>query len=166
VSAGARLWLSISARLGAAAAILAALPSLVEPSASTSTAVLAGAATAGALYGGLAVAPRLRSLGRARLAVAKAGIVCLRSASEEVIWRLLVLGALERAAGWPAALWLSTAGFAISHLPRGGEAVAVHAVTGTCFGVLYLATGRLAAPIAAHCLYNLLLLARSERDRR
>jgi membrane protease YdiL (CAAX protease family) len=166
VSAGARLWLSISARLAAAAAILAVLPRTVEPSASTSAAVLAGAATAGTLYCSLALAPRLRSLGRARLAVAKAGIVCLRSASEEVIWRLLVLGVLERAAGWPTALWVSTAGFAISHLPRGPKAVAVHGVTGTCFGVLYLATGRLAAPIAAHCLYNLLLLARSEHARR
>lgn len=165
MSAGARLWLSLSVRLAAAGATLFALPQLIEPAASTSAAVLVGAATAAGLYGGFAVAPRIRNLARARLAVAKVIVVCVRSASEEVIWRLLVLGALEQAAGWPAALWVSTVGFAISHLPRGREAVAVHGVTGACFGVLYLATGRIAAPIAAHCLYNVLLLARSEGER-
>ena len=39
----------------------------------------------------------------------------------------------------------------------------LHLSTGACFGGVYLATGSLAASVAAHWLYNILVSARVER---
>jgi ABC-2 type transport system ATP-binding protein len=86
-----------------------------------------------------------------RPATVVGGVLLVRAALEELFWRGLVLGAAARAIPATGALALSSACFAYAHRRR------VHVLTGGAFGALYLATGRLAAPIAAHGLYNLIV---------
>ena len=66
-----------------------------------------------------------------------------------------MLGELLRS-GPIVALAGSTLGFAFAHRARPG----LHLGTGAVFGGVYLATGALAACIAAHWTYNVLLLCR------
>ncbi len=95
-------------------------------------------------------------------ALAACAVLVVSAASEEVVWRRVVLGELLRA-GPLAALAGSTLGFALVHRTRQG----LHLGTGAAFGGLYLATGALAAAIAAHSSYNVLLLMLAEhRSRR
>jgi ABC-2 type transport system ATP-binding protein len=131
----------------------------------------AGAGVAGALFSGLARrAPTLRVPADRRLAIGvKGGYLTVRAASEEVIWRWWLLGSLDTAIGGLAALGVSTACFALTHArTQGLRGVAVHLVTGAAFGTVFLATGRLAAAVAAHAAYNLLvaLAVESEAARR
>jgi ABC-2 type transport system ATP-binding protein len=79
------------------------------------------------------------------------------AALEELFWRGLVLGALTLAAGAAGALALSSALFASVHRRR-----RLHLVTGAAFGGLYLATGRLLAPVVAHAAYNVLVCSAAE----
>ncbi|HEY2937262.1 MAG TPA: ATP-binding cassette domain-containing protein [Gaiellaceae bacterium] len=97
-------------------------------------------------------APRLQWPGSRRTAVV-GGVLFVRAALEELFWRGLVLGAVAGAIVAPGALALSSIGFAYAHRR------CRHAVSGGAFGALYLATGRLVAPIAAHGLYNLIVWA-------
>jgi membrane protease YdiL (CAAX protease family) len=94
-------------------------------------------------------------------ALAACAVLAAAAASEEIVWRRVVLGELL-AIGPLAALAGSTLGFALVHRAR----QAVHLGTGAAFGGLYLATGALAASIAAHWSYNVLLLTLAERRRR
>ena len=80
-------------------------------------------------------------------------MLVVAAAAEEVVWRRVVLGELLRA-GPLAALAGSTLGFALVHRTR----QSLHLGTGAAFGGLYLATGALAASIAAHWAYNVFLL--------
>jgi membrane protease YdiL (CAAX protease family) len=82
-------------------------------------------------------------------------------ASEEVVWRWGVLAGLAPRVGWGAALGLSTAGFAYRHTR--GEGLFAYLVLGGAFGGVFLATGRLAAAIAAHAGYNALAILRAGR---
>jgi membrane protease YdiL (CAAX protease family) len=77
----------------------------------------------------------------------------LLALDEEIIWRLVLLGELL-VFGAVAALSLSTVAFALAHRAR-----LLHLATGAAFGGLYLATGVLAASIAAHWVYNALVSA-------
>ncbi len=98
--------------------------------------------------------------GRAfRLPKARLAILGLAAVNEELLWRRLVLGGILPS-GALAALAVSTLGFALAHRAR----PALHLGTGATFGGLYLATGALAAPVAAHWAYNALLLAGLRRD--
>jgi membrane protease YdiL (CAAX protease family) len=83
------------------------------------------------------------------------------AASEEIVWRRVVLGELLRV-GPLAAVAGSTLGFALVHRTR----QTLHLGTGAAFGSLYLATGALAASIAAHWAYNVLLLTLAARRAR
>src|SRR5204862_2582016 len=94
--------------------------------------------------------PRPRWPGSRRTLVVGA-VLLARAGLEELFWRSLVLGAGVRAVPGPGALALSSAGFAYVHRRKR------HVLTGGAFGLLYLASGRLAAPIAAHGLYNVLV---------
>ena len=85
-------------------------------------------------------------------------LLVLAAASEEIVWRRVVLGELLRAGPLAAAAG-STLGFALVHRAR----QALHLGTGAAFAGLYLATGVLAAAIAAHFVYNVLLLTLAER---
>jgi membrane protease YdiL (CAAX protease family) len=145
-------------RLGLGTAVSAALLVALSPARPSlrldlPLAALAGAVAGVTLY--LAVARRrpLRPAG-----LTKAGLLALAATNEEVVWRRVVLGELLRA-GSLAAFAGSTLGFALVHRAR----VGLHFATGATFGCLYLVTGALAAPIAAHWMYNLLLLGLSEQ---
>ena len=94
-------------------------------------------------------------LPRRRLA-ARVVVLGAKSAQEEAIWRALVLGLLLPI-GCAAALTVSTVLFAAAHLGRLGRRAWAHLVTGSLFGLAYLATGRLGAAIAAHGTYNVLV---------
>lgn len=81
--------------------------------------------------------------------------------SEEVVWRWGVLAGLAPRIGWGAAFGLSTAGFAYRHTR--GEGLFAYLLLGGAFGGVFLATGRLAAAIAAHAGYNALAILRAGR---
>ncbi len=97
---------------------------------------------------------------RLPLVVVSCALLGLAAANEEVVWRRVVLGELMRG-GSVAAVLGSSLGFAVSHRARPG----LHLGTGAVFGCVYVATGALAACIAAHWTYNLLLLWRTDRSR-
>ncbi len=144
-------------------AILVGLLNCGDSRVAPATAVASGALVALALG---VVALRIRApIGRRTSGPALATGIYLtfRAAFEEVVWRLTVTGRLAAAAGWPLGLAVGSVGFAVAHARRGRAAVLIHVLTGFAFGGLYLATGRLVAPVVAHGLYNLVLLRASLR---
>jgi membrane protease YdiL (CAAX protease family) len=108
-----------------------------------------GAAAGAVLFG--AVAGRSPSFAGARAPrlAARQLFLGLCAANEEIVWRRTLLGELLPA-GSVLALLVSSAGFAVAHR----RLRLLHAGTGLVFGALYLATGVLAASIAAHWIYN------------
>lgn len=118
-----------------------------------------------ALSAGLLAGVLLSSLlarGRARgVPLALAVLLVVVGASEEVLWRGFALGHLAAVAGVLPALVLTTLGFAATHYPAlGARGVRVHLLTGAAFGAVFVTTGSLTACVAAHALYNLLVVAR------
>jgi membrane protease YdiL (CAAX protease family) len=109
------------------------------------------------------LARRLPPLGRpavARAVTLVAPVVALGAAAEEAVWRFGALRGLEPALGATAALALSTAGFAAAHVGRAPvRALPVHLLTGAAFASAYLLSGRLVAAVAAHVVYNVLVVA-------
>jgi membrane protease YdiL (CAAX protease family) len=104
--------------------------------------------------------PRLPACDRWPVFAGKLAILALLAANEEVLWRRVALGELLRAGVVPA-LAASTLGFALLHRAR----PALHLGTGGVFGALYVSTGTLAACVAAHWTYNVLVAALVERSR-
>jgi ABC-2 type transport system ATP-binding protein len=152
-----RFWLGVVAQFGLASALVAALePPRPTPAQGLATALAVGALLAVVLFVLLARSfPRLAVSPERRLLVAgKTSVLAMGAALEEVVWRWLVLGLLLPL-GAPAALLLSTLGFAACH--RGARAQRTHLVTGSVFGVAYICTGRLAAALVAHAGYNALV---------
>ncbi|HEY4412847.1 MAG TPA: ATP-binding cassette domain-containing protein [Gaiellaceae bacterium] len=90
-------------------------------------------------------------------AFATALVVAAVGTSEEAIWRAFALGRIAPNAGLWAAVAVTSAAFAATHLPtlrlRG---TAIQLGTGTVFGVLFAATGSLVACALAHAAYNVL----------
>jgi membrane protease YdiL (CAAX protease family) len=152
-------------RLGIGVTLAASLLVILAPAAPARRldplAAMTGGVVAGvALYVAVArhrpyVPPRVPAVLGASL------VLIVAAASEEVVWRRVVLGELLRA-GSLAAVAGSTLGFALVHRTR----QTLHLATGAAFASLYLATGALAAAIAAHWAYNVLLLALAERRSR
>jgi membrane protease YdiL (CAAX protease family) len=95
---------------------------------------------------------------RVRRVVGRQVFLGLCAANEEIVWRRTLLGELLPA-GSVVALLVSSAGFAVAHR----RSRVLHVGTGSVFGVLYLATGVLAASIAAHWVYNALVASHLER---
>jgi membrane protease YdiL (CAAX protease family) len=116
-----------------------------------------------ALAGRLPPRPRIR---RSRLAAAgvRAFVLAIGALAEELIWRVVALATLAVTFGTWLALAVTAAGFAISHAGGGRRAVAVHLVTGSVFGGVYLATASFAAVATAHASYNLGALIAAESD--
>jgi len=119
-------------------------PPLSLPSAAT-----LGIAVGAALFAALARRrPRL-------LFTPVAGIVAAVGVSEEAIWRAFALGRIAPVAGAAAAVAVTSAAFAATHVPllrlRGA---AVQLLTGATFGALFVTTGSLLACAAAHATYN------------
>jgi membrane protease YdiL (CAAX protease family) len=117
------------------------------------------------LAGRLPPRPRL-PWGRLPAFGARACVLGIAALAEELIWRVVALAALVPTLGTWLALALTTAGFACSHAAGGRRAVAVHLVTGSAFGGVYLATASFAAAATAHASYNLGALLAAESDGR
>jgi membrane protease YdiL (CAAX protease family) len=109
------------------------------------------------LYAALSGSPSVTV--RAPGVAARIVYVAARAAYEEALWRLCLLGLLAAAFGAAAGLSLTTAAFALSHWPRQGPRAAVHLLTGTTFGSVFLVSGSFAAAVAAHVAYNALVAA-------
>jgi ABC-2 type transport system ATP-binding protein len=101
-------------------------------------------------------APAFGALPRKRL-LARSAVLTAKSAEEEGIWRGLVLGSLVSPLGPFGALASSSALFAAAHAGRLGRRAWTHLATGSLFGLAYLLTGRIAAAMAAHSTYNVLV---------
>jgi ABC-type multidrug transport system ATPase subunit/membrane protease YdiL (CAAX protease family) len=97
------------------------------------------------------------------LVTAAALLVAAVGMSEEALWRAFALGRLAPSVGAGAAVAITTAAFAATHLPMlRARGAAVHVLTGATFGVLFVTTGSLVACALAHASYNVLaVLARS-----
>ena len=156
------LWLRVLAGVGGAAAALALLdvPPPTRPGISPLLALSIGLGCGVALFIALArqLPPRPRAPGRS---LSRVTFLVAWAAVEEILWRWLVLGGLATATGWPIALGVSSIAFAATH--RWGRRSQL--VTGTTFGLVYLATGRLLAAVATHAAYNLVLAEALARSR-
>jgi CAAX protease family protein len=120
-------------------------------------AVVLGLVVGVGLY--VVLAGSVRVTVRAPGVAARIAYVVARSVYEEALWRLCLLGLLAAAFGPAAGLSLTTVAFALSHWPRQGAKAAVHLVTGTTFGGVFLVTGSFGAAAAAHMAYNALVAA-------
>ena len=91
------------------------------------------------------------------LAIATALVVAGVGISEEAIWRAFAFGRLAPVTGAGAAIAITTAAFAATHVPafriRGA---AVQLATGLVFGTFFALTGSLLACAVAHAAYNVL----------
>jgi membrane protease YdiL (CAAX protease family) len=113
------------------------------------------------LAGGLPRLPRRPP----RIVAGRAGYLLAAAVFEELIWRGLALGMLLNATGPPAALVLTSIGFALWHRRALGRRSAVHVATGAGFGVAFL-VGGLVAAILAHAVYNVLVDISVQAERR
>lgn len=92
----------------------------------------------------------------------QAAVTTATSIAEEIAWRGVALGTAVWWWGWPIWVALPVTGllFGLLHLGLGGpKLVATHTVTGLVLGGIYLATGNLAVPLAAHVAYNLAVVS-------
>jgi len=141
---------TIQAAYAVAAGLILVFARISAPHAHTGDgpAVLAGLGVAVVLY--LALARGAERPSRRLVVPAAAG-----AASEEIVWRWGVLAGTAPLLGWMGAFALSTAAFAGRHTRT---ATGAYILLGGAFGGVFLATGRLAAAIAAHAGYNVLAL--------
>lgn len=153
-------WLRIALTTAVAAVLGSVLsPPTPPPRAPALVAVTLGAAAGVLLFVALLRRrPVVAQLVSGSSAVGRNLFLVLCAANEEVLWRRVLLGELLPVGGL-AALAASSAGFAVAHR----RARPLHAVTGATFGTLYLATGALAASIAAHWAYNALVGSLAKR---
>ncbi len=161
MSAGVSLWVRTGVTTGVSLVLLLSLtPSRPPARIAWPAAVAAGVCAGPLLY--IAAArrwPRLaRRNGSVPVLMARQAFLGLWAASEEIVWRRVLLGELLMG-GALAALALSSIAFSLAHRARRR----LHLATGASFGVLYLGTGVLLASIAAHWVYNALVGASVDR---
>jgi ABC-2 type transport system ATP-binding protein len=167
-ASGAELWGRTAVLVAVAAMLFLVVPTSLEARWPAPLSLAVGLGAAAALFAGLARrAPPVRvPRGRGPALAAKGLLLTLRSASEEVIWRWWLLGGLAPRFGALPALTVSTSCFALAHARgQGRRGVVVHLLTGTVLGGLFLVTGSLAAAVAAHVAYNLLVALAVESER-
>ncbi|MDQ3823283.1 MAG: ATP-binding cassette domain-containing protein, partial [Actinomycetota bacterium] len=161
-------WARTAVLSGLAASLLIVVPAAAASRWPTPPSLALGVGAGSVLFVGLARrAPALRVPDHRRAAfAAKALLLAVRSASEEVIWRWALLGALTATLGPVPALAVATCCFALAHAGwQGRRGVAVHLLTGATFGGVFLVSGSLAAAIGAHVAYNLLVALAVESER-
>jgi ABC-2 type transport system ATP-binding protein len=170
-SRAARFWLWFAASVAGAAALLAVVP-IAPPRdpVAWQLGIPAGVAAGMCVFAVLAwswLPVRVPERSRAALVTAKGVYVSVTSATEEVVWRWLLLGGLADMLGLGAAAVVSTLSFAFAHGAKvRSSGFAIHLATGATFGGVYVATGSLAAAVAAHATYNVLVLVGLESQRR
>jgi ABC-2 type transport system ATP-binding protein len=166
-TAALRLLGRLAISIAASAAVLAFVA--VEPPfgrLDAAPSLLASAAVAALLFAVLAGQVRWPVRLRALRVVVRGTYLTLTSATEEVLWRLLVLGGLAPVIGLGPAFLAATVGFALAHGVSRRDVVAVHLLTGAVFGAVYVGTGRIEASILAHALYNWLVVLAIESGAR
>lgn len=99
----------------------------------------------------------LHLLAHWRFAVFAAELLAF-AVAEELVFRGLVLEALERWAGSVVAIGLSSAAFALTHFPLDWSRTLSVGSSGVVYGALMVATRSLWAPIAGHLAHNLVVL--------
>lgn len=116
--------------------------------------VLVVLAAAGAAIGGSALVP---GLGRpAAPFLPWVGITVVVASAEEALLRGRMFDAVQRAGGVMAALLITTAAFALMHVPLyGWHVVPLDLAVGFALGGLRLATRGIVAPAAAHTVADL-----------
>jgi membrane protease YdiL (CAAX protease family) len=83
-------------------------------------------------------------------------VTVLVASAEEIFLRGALLGAIERAAGYPVAVIVTSAAFGLMHVPLYGWAVVpLDAAVGVWLAGLRTASGGVAAPAVAHILADL-----------
>jgi membrane protease YdiL (CAAX protease family) len=162
VSPGVALWIRVAVVTAAAIALTLALaPSHPSRRISHTAAIPFGAAAGLALFVAMTRArPRFpTATGSLTVLAGKLGFFGLLATNEELLWRRIALGEMLGAGAIPAVVG-SSLGFAFVHRARRG----VQVLTGGMFGAVYLATGVLAASVAAHVVYNVLVAALVDRE--
>jgi membrane protease YdiL (CAAX protease family) len=157
-----QLWTRIVFGAGLSLALLLALgPPRPSERLPAVAAVVLGAAAGILLFAAIARRrPRLPpGASSTPLLIARLAFFGLLATNEEVLWRRVALGELLESGAVPAVAG-STIGFALMHRRR----PMLHLGTGGAFGMLYLSTGVLAASVAAHWTYNVLVSALVERE--
>jgi membrane protease YdiL (CAAX protease family) len=155
VTAAVALWARVAGGTALAVTLLLALSPPSPPGRISWYAAMGLGTCAGLLLFSVITRRRPRlpaTSGRTPVVLGKLAFFGLWATNEEVIWRRIALGELLRAGAVPA-LIVSAVGFALFHRVR----PAVHLVTGGAFGAVYLSTGVLAASVAAHWAYNVLV---------
>ncbi len=107
------------------------------------------------------VEPTFTTLFRFRPSLEEAPLLVVATtfmAVEESVYRGYGLPPLCRRWGAPVALAVMGALFGLLHWGNGGLAVVFTGTLGVLFGVLFLWRGTLVAPVAAHGLYNALVI--------
>ncbi len=105
------------------------------------------------------IVPRSRAE-LAAVAAAMVGVVML----EELLFRSLLLGGLLPLLPASVLLILTGVGFGLLHLSQGVWGAAGAAIAGILLGLLWLATGTILAPIAAHYVANMAQIMQAMRE--
>jgi len=148
----AGLWsrIALGATLALSLPLVIDIPAPTELRTSPALATAAGLTLGTALY---SVTARCRPVAVGPAGASRTGFIVGWATVEEVLWRWLFLGGLALTIPVFAAFAAATAAFALAH----AHGRRVQVVTGATFGGLYLLTGTLLAPVAAHVIYNLLV---------
>jgi len=96
------------------------------------------------------------------------GVISLTSVAEEIIWRGFFFVSLIDLLGFPIALAALTSSiwFGLEHMHQGWKMLPIYALIGGVFCALFILTGNLIAPVAAHIAYNLAIVSQRLRDNR
>ncbi len=84
------------------------------------------------------------------------------AALEELLFRSLPLGGLAWLLPARWLLWPLALGFGLLHWPQGGWGVAGATLAGITFSLLFLATGNIWAPLAAHYVMNVVQIVAAQ----
>ena len=95
------------------------------------------------------------------------GVISLTSVGEELIWRGFFFVSLVDLLTFPIALaaLASSIWFALEHMHQGWKMLPIYTLIGGVFCMLFILTGNLIAPVAAHIAYNLAIVGQKLRDR-
>ena len=135
-----------------------------------SVSLLLGPVVGVALFLALERSPRLR-LGQIRELSGEALtyrslFMLLKSSAEEVVWRGVLLEALQVYLPGLLAAVATAILFGVYHWPHTeGRGAAMHALTGLVFCATYQTTGTLVHSVLAHITYNLFLVGRTSKPR-
>ncbi len=104
-------------------------------------------------------------LQQARRFLVQGGVISITSVAEEIIWRGFFFVSLLDL-NFPVALTVLTSSvwFALQHVHQGWKMLPIYTLIGGVFCVLFIFTGDLIAPVAAHIAYNLAIVAHKLRE--